>query len=84
MGYSKNEWKPIKPEPMHCSSCGICLGAGYLEGPYPIYAGDKPLCGYCINLMLKDGYIQINSNYRLLPDGRVIKGRITLLEEVPV
>ncbi|MBA7630821.1 hypothetical protein ES703_38346 [subsurface metagenome] len=57
---------------LRCFACGISIGPGY-EETFPSKAGDKTLCGWCHSTLKKQGYIQINSLQRLLPDGTVIR-----------
>jgi len=66
---------------LFCFSCGICIGPGYGE-PFPFYAGDKKICGRCRGKLTTQGYIQLNQSQRLLPDGKVIKFRLRLHEEL--
>jgi len=59
-------------EEKECFSCGICIGPKYEEHyPYPV--GDKILCGWCLGKLKKQGYIQLNRDTRLLPDGTTIR-----------
>jgi hypothetical protein len=62
---------------LECSSCGAGIGPGF-EHTFPDWAGDIPLCSFCKSIMRKDGYIQIDENHRLLPDGSVISERRVL------
>ena len=55
-----------------CFACGICIGPGY-EETFSYKVGDKTLCGWCRGALKKRGYIQLDRERRLLPDGRVIK-----------
>jgi len=57
---------------LQCFSCGIGIGPDYEES-LPYKAGDKTLCSWCHGTLEKQGYIQLNSLQRLLPDGTVIK-----------
>ena len=57
---------------LKCFACGIGIGPGY-EETFSYKAGDKPICGRCNGTLKKQGYIQLDSFRRLLPDGRVIR-----------
>ena len=66
---------------LKCFACGICIGPGYDEY-LPSKAGNKSLCGWCYGTLNKQGYIQLDSLRRLLPDGRVIQFRQKVNEEL--
>lgn len=57
---------------LQCFACGINIGPRYEES-IPYKRGDKTLCGRCYGALKKQGYIQLDRERRLLPDGRVIK-----------
>jgi len=59
-------------ERLKCFACGISIGPGYKES-LPSKAGDKTLCGQCHAMLKKQGYIQLDRERRLLPDGTVIR-----------
>lgn len=62
----------FKNDMLRCFSCGICIGIGYTE-TIPFKLGDKAICGWCKVKIKSQGYIQLNSFLRLLPNGEVIK-----------
>ena len=73
-GCPARKMAPVTPKlsALQCFACGISIGPGYAE-TFPYKAGDKSLCGQCYGRLKKQGYLQINTFQRLLPDGRVIR-----------
>lgn len=62
----------VKVKRLQCFACGISIGPGYKE-TFPSKVGDKTLCGQCHAMLKKQGYIQLDRERRLLPDGTVIR-----------
>ena len=62
-------------EPMHCASCGICIGPDYDQRIPEEYLGDKPICSFCNGIIEQDGFLQVDVYHRLMPDGERILRR---------